>query len=184
MKDNKLIAPYESIKTGYGLLKLHKINHPVRPIVSSILSVTSGSEIYLLKIIQPLLKKCKFSLKSTADFTEIFKKDIAFYKTDYEVISYDAKLLYTSVNVKIVLDYIIDEIYLKPNDFFNQNSDNYERADYPPPDLFRIFFSNVLLKFSSFQTLDGYFKQKSGLSMGSKVAKLWLIYLLILWKVI
>ena len=40
--DTLLISPTESLKRAYGLPKLHKVGVSVRPIVSSINSVTSG----------------------------------------------------------------------------------------------------------------------------------------------
>ena len=60
-----MIEPSESIKKGYGILKVKKPGMPVRPIISSIFSITSGAEKFILKIVSPLLKKCTFSFKST-----------------------------------------------------------------------------------------------------------------------
>ena len=78
------MLPLESLKKSYGTIKRHKIGKPVRPIVSSIDSVTSGAEAYIQKIINPLADKCKFSVNSTKSFKEQFFKNInkfRYYKT-------------------------------------------------------------------------------------------------------
>ena len=72
ISDYHLIEPSESIKKGNGILNVKKPGMPVRPIISSIFSITSGAEKFILKIVSPLLKKCTFSLKSTKQFTETF----------------------------------------------------------------------------------------------------------------
>ena len=73
--DNFLIRPTEGLKRGYGLPKLHKPGIPVRPIVSSLNSITSGAESFLKKLIRPILEECIFSCKSTREFKEKFLND-------------------------------------------------------------------------------------------------------------
>ena len=70
--DTILISPIEGLKRAYGLPKLHKVDIPVRPIVSSINSVTSGAEIFLKRLIQPILEQCTFSCNSTKDTVGLF----------------------------------------------------------------------------------------------------------------
>ena len=60
ISNNRLIQPYESIKKGYGILKVKKPGMLLRPIVSSIFSVTSGAEKYILKVLKPLVRRCSF----------------------------------------------------------------------------------------------------------------------------
>jgi hypothetical protein len=52
----------------YGLPKVHKANHPLRPIVSSVGSVTYGAAKYLAKILGPLAGKTKHHVKNSVDF--------------------------------------------------------------------------------------------------------------------
>ena len=40
----------------------------------------------------------------------------------------------------------------------------------PSEELMKKFFSDVVLEFSSFETLSGFYRQKEGLSMGSKIS--------------
>ena len=55
--------PFQKIKCGYGLIKLHKENYELRPIVSSYNTITSNSESCLLKFLKPLESKIRYSVK-------------------------------------------------------------------------------------------------------------------------
>ena len=70
-----------------------KPNLPLRPIISSLNSITDGGEKYLRNLISSLVKKCKYALSSTKDFKN-------FNDTEYEIIIYDCVSLYTSVDLK------------------------------------------------------------------------------------
>ena len=54
----------------YGLPKIHKLNTPLRPIVSSCGSVTYGVAKELAKILKPLVGKSPHHINSTQDFVE------------------------------------------------------------------------------------------------------------------
>ena len=55
--------PNKSFKRAYGILKKHKPGEPLRPIVSSVNSITSGVESYLLKLLaNELLKTQPYQL--------------------------------------------------------------------------------------------------------------------------
>ena len=45
-----------------------------------------------------------------------------------------------------------------------------ETPEPPPKILFRNFFLKILIEFSGFESLTGFYKQKSGLSMGGKLS--------------
>ena len=64
-KQGFLINPKESFKRGYGIPKNHKPGILLRPIVSSLNSITVGGEQFLQNVIAPIVKKCKYSLSST-----------------------------------------------------------------------------------------------------------------------
>ena len=139
---------------------------PLKPIINSIFSITSGAEKYILNIINPLVKKCEFSVSSTIIFKEKFQKISPKFSNFHEVVSFDAKSLFTSINVPRVVDYIIDEIYKEPDIYFSEN----DQENFPPKLLFKEFLMGVLLKFSAFWCINGYYRQKAGLSMGSKLS--------------
>ena len=166
--NSKRIRPYHSIKKGHGILKVHKIGNPLRPIINSKFSITSGAEIYLLEILKPLVKQCSFSLTSTMAFTHKFKEIAPKYTKFYEVVTVDAVNLFTSINVPRVVEFIVEKIYSNPTAYFSPNSN--ENVTFPPRHIFHAFMLNVLLKYSSFSTLSGFYRQSEGLSMGSKIS--------------
>ena len=129
-------------------------------------SITSGAELYILNILKPLVGQCRYSVTSTMVFSNKFKENSHKLNRFYEVVSFDAANLFTSINVPRVVDYIVEKIYENPTDFFPINSSE----NFPPQNFFKEFLLAVLLKYSAFWTLNGYYRQKCGLSMGSKLS--------------
>ena len=74
--------------------------------------------------------------------------------------------MFTSINVPRVVDYIIDIIYVDPEKYFSENN----LGSFPPMNIFKNFLMEVLLEFNSFETLNGYYRQRQGLSMGGKLS--------------
>ena len=76
--------------------------------------------------------------------------------------------------MKKVVNYICDEIYKIPEHYFNESYTNKENKKIiikpPPKKIFKQFIMDILLKYSCFTSLNGYYRQKSGLSMGSKLS--------------
>ena len=106
-EDETLVKPLEGLKRAYGVPKLHKQGAPVRPIVSSLNSITCGAEEYFKSLVKHILDKCEFSLNSIKQFKEKFLADkMQFDRNLLDVVSYDAVSLYTSVNVERTIDYI------------------------------------------------------------------------------
>lgn len=94
--DCRKIDPTQSLKKGFGLIKLHRPGAPLRPIISSFNSLTSGSEAFLLELLKPIINECSFSINST----KMFKKHFCEIKNKfdpelYEVCCFDACSLYT-----------------------------------------------------------------------------------------
>jgi len=86
---------------------------------------------------------------------------------NYEIVSFDATSLFTSVNVEKTVNYIIEKIYLNPGKFFQITPE----IPIPPPKILtQKFFMDVLMKYNAFETLGGFYRQKSGLSMGGKMS--------------
>ena len=68
-KGNKtLVKPKEGLKREYGIPKLYKNGHPLRPIINSINSITTGAERFSKDLIRPILEKCSYSVDSTKTF--------------------------------------------------------------------------------------------------------------------
>ena len=169
------IGALEKNKVGYGIIKRHKQNMPVRPIISSIGSLTCGIEEYLLKVISPLAAECQYAVESTKAFKAHFlKSNTKFDENLHEVLSFDAIQLYTSVNTHLVIKYIVDKIFKNRSKYFKEGynivDDQKILIPYPTKKIFKQFLEDTLLKYNCFSTLNGYYKQKNGLSMGSKLS--------------
>ena len=174
-KEKYKIQPTRNLKMAYGLLKLHKQDsQDLRLIISSTNSLTSGCESYL----QPILDKLRpiinrHTLNSTKSFKEFFLSSRHLFNHGI-VSSLDVKSLFPSIDIEIVINFIIDNIYKKPRDFFpvKFNEDG-NLLYFPPKDVFENFLRQILLEFTSFTTKEGkYFKQKSGIAMGSKLSSI------------
>ena len=108
-QDEFKMIPIETLKRGYGLIKNHKIGLPLRPIISSCSTLTTGLETYLQNLIAPINKSCKYSVDSTMTFkTKLleFIETGQFNSEVHEVVSYDCQSLFTSINIKNVLKYL------------------------------------------------------------------------------
>ena len=66
------LFPSHSLSSFYGTVKLHKSSEPLRAIATSYYSMVNNAEIFLNKLIKPLVKECEFSVKNTKEFKEIF----------------------------------------------------------------------------------------------------------------
>ena len=161
----------EKLKSAYGLLKIHKEGHPLRPIVSSFNLLTSNSESYILEKISFIEEKLKFSIKSTLEFKKQFTKNSQNIDAEkFKVICWDVKDLFTNIDVDLAIELIIKYIFGNKNkqNIFPHNSENPEMKQ---EDL-RYFLKCLLLKYNCFETLESYYRQIKGLSTGGKLSNL------------
>ena len=79
----------------YGLPKIHEVGMPLRPIVSSIGTVTYQTSKELARILKPLLGISPHHVKNTQDFIDQIKG--IHLNQDQCMMSYDVKALFTSV---------------------------------------------------------------------------------------
>ena len=77
----------------YGLPKVHKSGMPLRPIVSSIGSVTYETSRELSKILKPLVGRSPHQVQNNKEFTQQLE-DIKL-RSDDIIMSYDVKALFT-----------------------------------------------------------------------------------------
>ena len=180
-KEQFKVIPIETLKRGYGIIKNHKKGLPLRPIVSSCATLTTGVETYLQDLISPINKSCKFSVDSTLTFKNKISDFIQtgeFNSEVHEVVSYDCQSLFTSINIKRVLNFILDTIYSDTEKFFPKRTKTVKilkeiitkQVQIPPRDDLETFFLAILTKFSTFEALNGFFRQTSGVSMGGKMS--------------
>ena len=170
------MLPNEAIKKAYGKIKSHKKHWPIRPIVSSLNTITSGAEEWILQLLSPLKDQCKYSLDSTKQFSEEFHKiQEIFDSNEYEIVSWDVCDMYTNVDTHVATDHIISIIYSNPENFFPEktnptNGETYRKII--PKPLLKKFLLSVLTKFTAFSSAGGFYRQIQGLSMGSKISGL------------
>ena len=85
----------------YGLPKVHKTGIPLRPIVSSVGSVSYETAKELSKILKPLVHNTPYSVRNTQDFIHSIQ-DVKL-QDDECMVSYDVEALFTSVPVKTAI---------------------------------------------------------------------------------
>ena len=93
----------------YGLPKIHKQNTPLRPIVSSIDSITYNCAKYLAEILAPLAGKTEHHIKNSQHLAETVKT--LRVENDEVLHSYDVSALFTSVPVDQALRVISDRLH-------------------------------------------------------------------------
>ena len=96
----------------YGLAKIHKLDTPLRPIVSSCGSVTYVVAKELAKILKPLVGKSPHHINSTQDFVEQVRH-ITLVPEEC-LSSYDVSALFTSVPIDPALKIIKDLLEKDP----------------------------------------------------------------------
>ena len=171
-KTYKKLLPIEQLKRSYCVIKRHKPNHPCRAIVSSINSVTSGCEAYLIDILGKLNNICTLSIDSTKNFKSIFASNKnKFNQNDHDISTIDAQNLYPNVNLTKVINFILEKIYENPSYYFgNTDDENNPTIGIPPQKIFEKFLKSILIEFNCFSSLNGYYRQTSGCSMGSRLS--------------
>lgn len=144
-----------SISQFYALPKIHKLNTPLRPIISNINCVSYNLSKWLANNLKFLIGNISSShIKNSLHFKQTIK-DIDF--TNLLPVSFDVISLFTNVPVNFTLNLL--------ESFLNENNINL-----PLP--FTIFKQLILLTLdhSFFKFNTSFFKQISGLSMGSPLS--------------
>lgn len=153
---SKLFSSYlPTISRFYGLPKTHKINIPLRPIISNTNSVTFRLSSWLSKTLSSLVGTISDShLRNSEDFvSRISNIDLS----STILVSYDVVSLFTNVPVNVCLQWLENYIISKNI-------------------LFEIPFATIkslillTMDHSFFSFNDRFFKQKKGLSMGSPLS--------------
>ena len=142
----------------YGLPKIHKLDTPLRPIVSSCGSVTYGVAKELAKILKPLVGKSPHHINSTQDFVEQAKQ---FKLEPGECLSsYGVSALFTSVPIDPALNII--------KDLLDKDTTLKERTVMEVGDIILLLEFCLKNTYFSFQGL--FYEQVEGAAMGSPVS--------------
>ena len=114
LKENKDLINQVSVKSPslpylYGLVKTHKENNPMRPIISSAGSVTYKLSKYITKLLSPFLGTISGShIINSLDLVEKLNK--VSFSPDVRLISFDVCSLFTKVPIDSILDYLNNEL--------------------------------------------------------------------------
>ena len=92
----------------YGLPKIHKPGIPLRPIISSIGTVTYNTSKELARILKPLVGLSEHHIQNTFDFVQQIKE--VKLNNDESLVSYDVTALFTSVPIPPVLKIIEEKL--------------------------------------------------------------------------
>ena len=142
----------------YGLPKIHKANNPLRPIVSSIGSVTYEAAKFLAKILGPLVGKSKHHIKNSADFVDkIANLEVP---PPWKLVSFDVTALFTSIPIAQAIEVV--QLRL--------NTDNTWKKDTTLEAKDIIDLLDICLNTTYFTYNSTIYRQKQGAAMGSPIS--------------
>lgn len=140
----------------YGLIKTHKPTHPLRPVVSTILSSSSKLNKFLANILGNLLNQSKFNICNSTELKDI----IVNMKIDKneELFSLDVVSLFTN----IPLDLAIESVMKRWNSI--------KKYTKIPKKDFEELLKFCIMDNNFFIYDDKYYKQTFGLAMGNNLS--------------
>ena len=142
----------------YGLPKVHKENIPLRPIVSSIGSVSYGVAKEIARIIKPLVGSTEHHVNNSMEFTEEIKK--MKLEEGECITSYDVSALFTSIPIPAALDII--------NNKLQEDSDFHSRTKMSTHNIIELLDFCLNNTYFIFQGV--FYQQIKGAAMGSPVS--------------
>ena len=161
MQDNtykKMYPTGASPPKFYGLPKIHKKNILLRPMVSSIGSVSYGVAKELAKIIKPLMGCSIHHVQNSTQFAEEMKR------TRIEqgecITSYDVTALFTSIPVPSALDIIRSKL--------EQDADLSNRTSMSADNIIELL--SFCLNNTHFVFQEEFYEQTRGAAMGSPIS--------------
>ncbi len=143
-----------SLPYMYGLIKTHKPNNPVRPIISSVGCASYKLSKWLVSILTPYVGNISNSnIKNNVDLIEKLNNIDVNY--EFKMVSFDVTSLFTKVPVDDLIDYLSDTL-----------NDN----DLPLPKDIVIKLIELCIKDCKFEIKGEYFAQKFGMAMGNPLS--------------
>ncbi|KFD67427.1 hypothetical protein M514_11958 [Trichuris suis] len=143
----------------YCLPKIHKVDIPFRPVVSSINSILSELSSYLKRLIQPLVGKQRSAVKNSKTFREELKR-MNIGSTDI-MVSYDVKDLFTNVPIpdtlQVLMELLSSDVTLP------------QRTKLNPFHIVKLC-SFCMLEGNIFHFRGSFYKQENGVPMGSPLS--------------
>ena len=152
-----LIQDNPQCATFYLLPKIHKVDNPGRPIVSTINCPTELISQYLDSIISPLVTKLPTYVKDSSDAIRLFK--------DFNFQGDEPHRLLFSMDVSSLYTNIPTDDGLKAIKHFLQRYPSRDR----PSDATLLRLAELVLTLSSFNFDGECYSQKKGVAMGTKM---------------
>ena len=154
----KLYPTGAGVAKFYGLPNIHKRDTPLRPIVSSLGSVSYATSKELARILKPLVGRSSYHVHNNQDLLEDLKS--LKLEEDECLMSFDVKALFTSVPVQHAIQ-IIQKLLEEDQDLKQRTSMSVSQII-------------SLLEFclgSTYFTFKGrFYEQKEGTAMGSPIS--------------
>ncbi|XP_050957575.1 uncharacterized protein LOC127158535, partial [Labeo rohita] len=159
--DRKLyyrLYPGDTTPCLYGLPKVHKDNYPLRPIVSSINSVTYNIAKYLATVLAPLVGNTPHHVNNSMDFVDKIRG--LSLQGDETMVSYDVISLFTCVPTVLAVETVRSRLSHDPM--------LRERTQLNPDQVSTLL--ELCLNTTYFKYKDVFYRQKHGCAMGSPVS--------------
>ena len=154
----QLYPTTETPPKSYGLPKVHKPNMPLRPIVSSVGSITYDSAKCMAKVLSPLVGQTEHHVKNSKHFATVISDKTV--NDDEILVSYDVSALFTSVPVDKALQVIQERL--------SNDTSLSDRTPLSPERITRLL--ELCLKCTYFVYDGTYYLQIHGAAMGSPVS--------------
>ena len=142
----------------YGLPKVHKEDTPLRPIVSSIGSVTYETAKELSRILKPLVGRSAHHVRNNQDFIQSIE-EITIEEEEC-MMSFDVKSLFTSIPIQTTLNII--------KKLLEEDTSLHQRTT------MAVYHIHCLLEFCLTNTYFSFqgklYEQKEGAAMGSPIS--------------
>ncbi|XP_060756880.1 uncharacterized protein LOC132867932 [Neoarius graeffei] len=151
------LYPGEAVPLIYGLPKIHKEGAPLRPIISSINSVTYNIPKHLATILTPLVGNTPY-VKNSQDFAS----KVADLKLDSDetMVSYDVNSLFTCIPTTEAVESVRKRLI--------QDSSLLDRTKLTTDQICTLL--DLCLTTIYFQFNESFYRQKHGCAMGSPVS--------------
>ena len=158
----KLYPTVCDVPKFYGLIKIHKTGAPLRPIISSIGSVTYELARFVSGIISPLIGTTEHHITNTQDFVKKIRG--LRLEPDESLVSFDVSALFTSIPVDKTLE-VVGELLKSDTSWKKGEAENLE-----PEQVLNCLSFCLNTSYCVFR--GQYYHQRYGCAMGSSCSPL------------
>ena len=147
-----------TIPRFYALIKTHKENNPIRPIVSFIGSPTYELAKFLSNLLMPTANKNPRKLKNTLEVKNTLRDQLI--PPNYSLVSFDVKNLFTCIPHVLAVDSITEAL--------ENDAELIERTPLQKNEIIKLI--KLCLQSTTFQWRNNLYQQITGTPMGSPIS--------------